>query len=480
MGARPLPPFGDSAEADPLLALVNVEAEHALLGALLVNNAAYEYVVDIVSPGDFSYGIHGRLFEAIGERVSRGERADPVVLRNAFAQDPGLSGSLNGAYLMKLAQAAVSIVNSPTYARTVADLARRRELVLAAQDTIADAADMGDPKRSAVDVVDAAEQRLYGIAELSVKGGPEMIGDISRASLRDTEAAYKAGGAIVVDTGLIDLDWIIAGMGAGDLIVLGGRPAMGKSSLAANIAFNAARNGKRPLFFSLEMTKPELSQRWLAGLSGFSTDKQRHGRLEPQEWPRLIEAQQILQALPIGIDDQARLSVAQMRQRARRFKRRFGLDLLIVDHLQLVRQGGRVENRRLEIGDVTSSLKAVAKELQVPVLLLSQLSRGVESRDNKRPSLSDLRESGDIEADADVVLFLYREEYYLQRVKLQRTPGEKQEAFAAREADLQDRIEAARGKAEIIVDKNRHGRNGVAYVAWSGERQRFDNLAKGG
>ncbi len=332
--------------------------------------------------------------------------------------------------------------------------------------------------RSAVDVVDAAEQRLYGIAEATVKGGPEMIGDIARATLRDIEAAYKAGGAIIVDTGLIELDSIISGMGAGDLIVLGGRPGMGKTALAANIAFAAARDGKKPLFFSLEMTKPELSQRWLAGLTGFSTDKQRHGKIEPQEWPRLIEAQQILQALPIGIDDQARLSVAQMRQRARRHKRRFGLDLLIVDHLQLIRQGGRVENRRLEIGDATSSLKAVAKELQVPVLLLSQLSRAVEQRDNKRPSLADLRESGDIEQDADVVLFLYREEYYLQRAKLRRTPGEKQETFAAREFDHQTALDTAQGKAEIIVDKNRHGRNGVAYVAWSGERQRFDNLAR--
>jgi replicative DNA helicase len=461
---------------DPWADLHNTEVEQALLGALLVNNAAYEHVVDIVGPGDFSHGIHGRIFEFIGERVGRGEKADPALLRKAFDNDPELG---SGKYLMRLLQGAVSVLNSPSYAKQIADLARRREIVLAAQDTIADAADFSDPRRSADDVVDGAEQRLYEIAHATAKNGAEAVGAISSGAVADIEAAYKAGGATVVDTGLSDLDHIIAGMGAGELIVLGGRPGMGKSAAASTIAFNAAHVGKQSLFFSLEMTKGELTQRWLAGLTGISTDRQRHGNLEAHEWPKLIEAQQILAGMSIAVDDQARLSVAQMRQRARRWKRRHGLDLVIVDHLQLIRQGGRVENRRLEIGDATSNLKAVAKELAIPVLLLSQLSRAVEHRDNKRPMLSDLRESGDIEQDADVAMFLFREEYYLERERLQRNARERQDAFEERLADHQAEIDKVRGLAEIDVAKNRHGRTGMARVAWSGERQRFDNLAKG-
>lgn len=468
---------------DPLAKLYAIEAEQALLGALLINNAAYEYVVDIVVAGDFASKMHGRLFEAIGNRVSQGQKADPILLKTMFDQDIALAGTLTGAYLARLVDSAVTIVNSPFYARTIADLARRRDIVLAGQDIMAAAADLGTKtvkgeEVTAADIIDGAEQRLYEIAEATVRSGPETISAVSRAALRETEDAYRAGGAVVVDTGLVDIDRVLAGMTAGDLIVIGARPGMGKTAMAGSVAFNAARLDKKVLFFSLEMTRGQLSQRWLAGLSGITTERQRHGRLEQADWPTLIEAQKIIGKLPIAIDDQPRLSVAQMRQRARRWKRRNGLDLVIVDHLQLVRQGGRVENRRLEIGDATSSLKAIAKELGVPVLLLSQLNRGVEMRDDKRPGLADLRESGDIEQDADVVMFIYREEYYLERVRVVRKTTEKPEAFAVREeAHLAD-LEAARGLAEILIAKNRHGRTGVVRVAWSGERQRFDNLVR--
>lgn len=469
---------GDSEARDLFSGLVSVQAEQALLGALLLNNSVFEYVVDIVAVADFATPLHSRLYEAIGNRITVGQKVDAVVLKAVFDQDPALAGQLTGAYLSKLVAAVITLINAPDYARTIADLARRRDLVITGQELITAAADLADTSRTAVNIVDDVEQRLYQIGAAAVNGGPEGIGLVAASALRQTEAAYKAGGATVVDTGLDDVDRIVSGMGAGDLVVLGGRPSMGKSALAGNIVFNAARQGKLSVFFSLEMTKPELAQRWLAGMTGIDTDKQRHGRLDSVDWEKILDAQAALAKLPIAIDDQPRLSVPQMRQRARRHKRRFGLDLIVVDHLQLVRQGGKTENRRLELGDASSSLKAIAKELGVPVLLLSQLSRAVEQRDDKRPGLSDLRETGDIEQDADVVLFLYRDEYYLEKVKITKMAREKGDTFATRQADHDDALRAARGLAEILIPKNRHGRTGVAKVAWSGERQRFDNLAR--
>jgi replicative DNA helicase len=254
---------------------------------------------------------------------------------------------------------------------------------------------------------------------------------------------------------------------------------MGKSCLAGSVAMSAARRGKRVAMFSLEMTGAELAGRWIAGLTGITTDCQRHGKIEPGDWQRLVHAQEELRRLAIFVDDQPRLSVAQMRQRCRRMRRRAGLDLVIIDHLQLVRQGGKQESRRLEIGDASSMIKAIAKELGVPILVLSQLSRSPEQRDDKRPILSDLRESGDIEQDADVVMFLYRDEYYLQRAEPRRRASDTADGFASKQADWTDAMSAAKGIAEIIVAKNRHGRTGVAKAYFDGERQTFTDLARG-
>lgn len=465
------------AERDPFGDLCNIEAEQALLGAILVNNQAFEHVADIVASGDFTQPVHGRMFAAIAERIATGMRADLLTMRDQFERDQALAGLGGTRYLAALIERVVTITGAPSYARTIADLARRRDVVMAAQDIIADAAAV-DGERSATTVIDDAEQRLYDIAERgSQQGAPRALSDILAGTIGDIEAAYRRGGAITVDTGLEAVDRIIAGIGAGDLIVLAGRPAMGKSACAGTIAANCARDGKHVLFFSLEMSRAELGQRWIAGDTGITTEAQRHGRLDALEWTRLIDAQTRLGKLPIMVDDQARLSVNQMRQRARRVKRRTGLDLIVIDHLQLIRQSGKQESRRLEIGDATSMLKSVAKELQVPVLLLSQLSRGVESRDDKRPTLSDLKESGDIEQDADVVMFLYREEYYLSRTAPRRRGQQTADALATEEADWRAQTEASRGLADIIVAKNRHGRTGVAKLAFDGERQRFENLA---
>lgn len=481
-------------DLDPILKLANTEAEQSLLGALLLNNAVFEHVVDIVGAGDFANGVHGRIYHAIGELASKGQLANPVTLLHHFANEEALARVGGGAYLARIAASGGIPANAPHYARTIADLARRRDLVSAAQDIILDATTLDDVNRTAADAIDAGEQRLYEIAESATQSVLESVGSIAAGVVRDAEAAYKAGGIRTVDTGIHDLDAPLSGLDAGSLILVGGRPSMGKTAFANTVAFNVARTpphkddppsaqrvpGKVVAFFSLEMTKAQLTQRWLAGLTGIETEDQRHGRVKPDDWTRLIKAQQYLNSLPIYVDDQARLSVPQMRQRARRLKRRVGrLDLIIVDHLQHVRQGGRVENRRLEIGDATGMLKAVAKELNCPVLLLSQLSRAVEQRDDKRPMLADLRESGDIEQDADVVMFLYREEYYLSRSPPRRKLGETREAFSARLIDHESQVDETRGLAEILIPKNRTGRAGVTVkVAWDAPRQRFTDLAR--
>jgi replicative DNA helicase len=460
--------------------LVNHEAEQWLLGAILVNNKAWDAVCDVVSPDDFAHRVHGSIFSAMGSIIGNGGVASPVTLYSYFADDPALKQFGGGQYIAILAASAVSVLNAPFYAQTVRDLAWRRELVLAVDEISSDARSVV-PDRDFLAVLDDAEQRLYEIAERGTRqGAPRPLSDAVQAAITEMEATYRRGGAIIVDTGLVDLDRIVTGMGGGDMHVLAGRPAMGKSAGAGTIAANCAKAGKRVLFFSLEMTRLELARRWIAGVTGISTEAQRHGRVESCDWARLIEAQKYLNGLPIQVDDQPRLSVNQMRQRARRMKRRTGLDLVIIDHLQLVRQGGKQESRRVEIGDVTSSLKAIAKELDVPVLLLSQINRGVESRDDKRPTLSDLKESGDIEQDADVVMFLYREEYYASRTEPKRKEFETSERYAERLADWQRNLDDIKCLAEIIVAKNRHGRTGVAKVAFNGERQRFENLAHQG
>ena len=469
----------NSVSTDPMAQLNNAEIEQALLGALMIENRAFEHVADIVHAEDFGNGVHGRIFDAIGKLIERGHSANPITLKTAFERDDALVSVGGAKYLGKLATSAVTISNSRSYAQQIADLARRREIVVASQDIIADAA-LVDPGRPSDVVLDEAEEKLFRIGDRGYRENAlRSLGEVLKTTVANIESAYKQGGAITIDTGLIDVDRIISGMGAGDLVVLAGRPSMGKSAAASTIAANVAKKGKKVAIFSLEMSREELAQRWLAGMTGISTDRQRHGQLEPNEWPVLAKAQGALSSLPIMVDDQPRLSVPQIRQRARRLRRRHGLDLIIVDHLQLVRQGGKQESRRVEIGDASSMLKAIAKELEVPVLLLSQLNRAVEHRDDKRPGLADLKESGDIEQDADVVMFLFREEYYVERLEPKHRQGETIEAFNSRIADWQDQLHRCRGLAEIAIAKNRHGRTGIANVVFDGERQRFENRARG-
>lgn len=463
---------------DHFSTLRNVDAEQALLGAILLNNKIFEHVADVVAAEDFSLELHARLFRSITAYLECGLHADHILLYGEYELDPALAGLGGARYLARLVEGVVTIINAPDYACQIADLARRRDLVSAANDLISDAAAV-TPERDAAAIIDEAEQRFYDLAhraQASGHKGPVGMREAVDGVVEQISDSHRNGGIMLLASGLQRLDEIIDGFGPGDLNVLAGRPAMGKSALAGTIAMNLARKGKRSLIFSLEMSRAELVQRWLAGISGISTAAMRTGQLDMEHWAALAEAQQIIRSLPIVIDDQPRLSVAQMRQRARRIRRRGGLDHIIIDHLQLVRQGGKQESRRLEIGDATSALKALAKELGVPILLLSQLNRSVETRDEKRPVLADLRESGDIEQDADVVMFLFREEYYLARGEPRHKPGEAPAVFEGRRADWEERMTRVRGLAEIDVAKNRHGRTGAARVAWLPDRQRFENL----
>jgi replicative DNA helicase len=458
-------------------ALVNHEAEQALLGAIMLDNRAYDAVSDFLGWEDFAHPLHGRIYAAAGSLVAGGQPANAITLGSYFADDEILKTNGGMGYLAKLAMSAVTVINAYWYGKTIFDLARRRDLVEVAEQAIIDAASPS-PDDAVDAVIEKVEQRLYEIAEQGQQHQSRPLAAIAHAVVSNTESAYKAGGAVTVDTGLLDVDGTIRGMSPGDLIVLAGRPSMGKSALAGTVATNAGKAGKHTIMFSLEMTAEELGQRWIAARTGITTEKLRHGDLTMTDWPLLRDAEIEIAALPITVDDQPRISVAAIRQRARRLKRRSGLDLILIDHLQLIRQGGKQESRRLEIGDATSSLKAIAKELGVPILLLSQINRKVEDRDDKRPTLADLKESGDIEQDADIVLFLYREEYYLAKAEPRKRGRETKEAYAGRLADWQDDCERFKGIAEIGVAKNRHGRTGTVKVHFDAERQRFDNLAR--
>jgi replicative DNA helicase len=465
-------------QADPLAKLYNVHAEQALLGALFFSNRSYEAVVDIVGRDDFGHALHGRIFAAIGTLIEQGIQAAPPTIKDFFAADEALAAAGGEKYLFQLAQCAVTILNARDYALTIADLALRREIILAARDMEADASECS-ADRSADMVLDDSEEWLFQIGERRrrIRAGLAPVGDSVDKVIAEIEAAYKGGGRATLGTGLTDLDNLIGGMAAGDLYIVAGRPSMGKTALAATIARELAERGKKIAFFSLEMTREQLTSRWLAGMTGISIEKQRKGEVGgSNDWTKLIESGKAVKRLPIMVDDQPRLSVAQMRQRARRLKRRHGLDLVIVDHLHLIRLGGKQESRRVEVGEAADMLKALAKELNVPVLLLAQLNRAVEGREDKRPALFDLKESGDIEAAADVVMFLYREEYYLVRAEPHCKPDEDGEEFRKRQGRWIDRVEETRGLAEVAVAKNRHGRTGNVQIRFDAVSQKFENL----
>ncbi len=467
----------------------NYEAEMALLGAILANNLVFDKVNEFLRPDHFADALHGRIYEAAGKLIERGQIANALTLKTLFDQDPALLEHGGAAYLARLAASVVSIINSEDYGRAIHDLHLRRQLIELGEEMVntAHAQDLDLP---ATGQIETAEEQLFRLSETGdIESGLRPLTDALTGAIRMAEAAVKREGHVTgVTTGLVDLDKKLGGLQPSDLVILAGRPSMGKTALATNIAFNAAQahmnspeNGGRVAFFSLEMSAEQLAMRILAERTDISSDRIRRGEISrDDDFTRLVIASQELQKLPLHIDDTPGLSVPALRTRARRLKRRHGLGLIVVDYLQLMRSpaGMRTENRVQEVSEITRGLKAIAKELDVPVLALSQLSRAVEQRDDKRPQLADLRESGSIEQDADVVMFIFREQYYHERNEPKQRDDETAEKFAARHSNWLERGDRVHNVAEVNIAKQRHGPIGTVELYFEGLVTKFGNLTR--
>ncbi len=469
----------------------NLEAEQALLGALLVNNKAYERVADFLAPQHFADPVHARIFEAIVRRIERGQLADAVTLKSDLEHD-GLLEEVGGtAYLAQLVAATVGVINAGDYGRAIHDAYLRRQLIDIGEEIVNRA--FGDPEGlDGAAQIEAAEQALFEIATEGVADRSFIPFDLALSRAIDAaERAFRSpGGVSGLATGFRDLDQKMGGLHASDLIILAGRPGMGKTAFATCLAFNAARavaeeaartGAKRApavALFSLEMSAEQLATRLLAEQARVSSDRIRRGDVRAEDFDRFVEAARRIAALPIQIDDTPALSISALRTRCRRLKRTQGLALVVVDYLQLLRPapGSRPENRVLEISQITQGLKAIAKELHVPVLALSQLSRAVENREDKRPQLADLRESGTIEQDADVVMFLYRDEYYLGAREPKLMSFDNQAKFEEAHAKWLSDMERVHNVAELILAKQRHGPTGKIELFFEAEFTRFADL----
>jgi replicative DNA helicase len=473
----------------------NTDAEQALLGAILINNSAYARVSEFLAPEHFGYAVHGRIFAAIAKLIERGQIANPVTLKNLFEQDGALTEMGGAQYLAQLVNSAVTIINTEDYGRNIHDLYQRRELITLGEDVVNDAfhQDLDDPAR---EQIERAERRLFDLATTGrLEGGFRAFETALVDAINNAEAAFKRSGRTVgVATGFGDLDTKLGGLHPSDLVILAGRPSMGKTALATNIAFNAAKaykpargpdgrtfaeDGAVIGFFSLEMSAEQLATRILAEESGVSSDRIRRGDVSHEDFDKFVRASQQLAALRLFIDDTPALTVSALRTRSRRLMRQQGLGLIIVDYLQLLRASNQVrviENRVQEVSDITRGLKALAKELNVPVLALSQLSRAVEQREDKRPMLADLRESGSIEQDADVVMFIFREEYYKSREPI-RGLDEADDKFDKRYHAWKEELERVHGVGEIIVAKQRHGPIGTIKLRFDAQTTKFEDFA---
>lgn len=468
----------------------NAEVEQALLGALLVDNRGLEKIADFLRADHFYVPAHQRIFAGITHLVDRGLVADALTLRSYFEADSDLTQVGGASYLADLATNVISIINTEDYARTLYDLYLRRALIDLGSDVVNESYAL-HTDQTAEDAIEAAEQRLYKLAESgNAKGGFITLRDSVIAAVKNAEKAYQNKGRVTgVTTGLTDMDKQLGGLHPSDLVILAGRPSMGKTALATSIAFNAAkayaesggREGAQVGFFSLEMSADQLAGRILADQAGVSGDALRKGEVKQDEFRRFIEASHLMSQIPLFIDDTPALSISAIRTRARRLKSQHGLGLLVVDYLQLLRGTGSKQsetNRVLEVSEITRGLKAIAKEFSIPVLALSQLSRAVEAREDKRPQLSDLRESGSIEQDSDVVMFIYRHEYYLSREEPQQKPGEDTVKFNDRYAQWQDILAKSANVAESIVAKQRHGPIGTVRMFFDPHLTRFRDLER--
>jgi replicative DNA helicase len=466
----------------------NIEAEQALLGAILVNNEAFYRVSDFLKPDHFFEPIHAKIFDLVASLIRAGKVASPITIKTFLPPDLEVGGGLNASqYLARLAAEATTVINAEDYGRTIFDLATRRSLIIIGESMVNVAYD-APVDVSPSDQIEDAERQLYEVAETGrYDGGFLQFKSALVSAIEMAANAYQRDGNLSgLSTGLHDVDRMLGGLQRSDLVILAGRPAMGKSSLATNIAYNIAKawrgevradgrtesvNGGVVGLFSLEMSGSQLANRIIAEQANIPSHRILRGEIDPSEFDKIAQVAREMEQLPLFIDETGGLSIAQLTARARRLKRQRGLDLLVIDYIQLMTgsskkaQQGRVQ----EVTEITTGLKALAKELNVPILALSQLSRQVESRDDKRPQLADLRESGSIEQDADVVLFVYREEYYLKNKEPR--PGTEEHFKWQAEMDM------AMGKAELIIGKQRHGPTGTVQLHFEANVTRFSDLA---
>ena len=457
----------------------NIEAEQALIGSVLVNNDIIDEISSIISSSTFYDPAHTKIYEVIETLNNKGMIANPITLKNFFEKDNMLDEVGGTEYLVKLTRFSSSTKQAVDYAKIIHEMFLRRELVLISDKLSTDTLNANEQEQNAEDIIESAEKSLFDLAERGsfsqsyIKFNQAIDQTIQMATM----AMQSDQGIVGIPTGLTDLDEKLGGLHKSDLIILAGRPSMGKTALATNIAYNASqhilkRQEKSSVaFFSLEMSSEQLSTRILSEQAKIRSDDIRRGKVNEEEINRYIETSRNIYNLPLFIDETPAITIATLSNRARRMKRLFGLSLIVVDYIQLMRSSSNKNDGRVqEISEITQGLKALAKELSVPVLALSQLSRAVEQRDDKQPQLADLRESGSIEQDADVVMFVYREAYYLER---------KQPKLGSIEhAEWQSKMNDVNGLADIILGKQRHGPTGVVKVEFEGIYTKFKDLGK--
>ncbi|MEL0177470.1 MAG: replicative DNA helicase [Pelagibacteraceae bacterium] len=451
----------------------NIEAEQTILGSLLVNNEIFDEISDKIDDNYFYDPIHKKIYKTISNLISKGLLANPVTIKNFFNSNEELLEIGGVDYLLKLTNVSTTKNQIKYYSELLSDLYIRRQLINISEETLEDSKNK-NLEISGTNILENTERKLFEIAE---RGEFQRSFITFKDALKETidmaTAAYKNDQGIVgVPSGLSDLDDRLGGLHKQDLIIIAGRPSMGKTALATNIDFNAAQNINKQdykssvAFFSLEMSSEQLSTRILAEQSRIKSNDIRRGKINQEDFEKFIEASKNLENLPLHIDDTPAITISALSNRARRLKRKQGLDLIVIDYIQLMKSSGyRNEGRVLEIAEITQGLKALAKELDVPVLALSQLSRQVEQREDKKPQLADLRESGSIEQDADVVMFVFREQYYLEK--------QEPKLGTAEHVEWQEKMNQVHNQAEIIIGKQRHGPTGLIKLEFESAFTKF-------
>ena len=454
----------------------NFEAEQSLLGAILVNNKAFDKVSEFLKPEHFADPAHGIIYQTISSLISRGQQASVVILSHYLEKEHFLVEIGGTEYLAQLAGSVVSIINAGDYGRLIFDLHLRRELIALGTDVVNTSSEP-NTELTACEIAHSFESQLFSLTETSdSRSKSRSFSDVVSSMMSESERARENGAGIIgLSTGLRELDGVMGGLAPGNLIVLGGRPAMGKSALLCSMGRYIAETQCPVGIFSLEMRGEEIAQRMTADIASIPYAAIRNGRMDAFDWDKLQKARKSASECRLHVDDYPGATMDQIRVRARRMVRRNGIGIVIIDHVHLIQQ--KAERRLDELTKISRSLKEMARELDVPVLALCQLSRSVESRDDKRPVMSDLRESGSLEQDADIVSFIYRHHYYLERDEPIRGERETVDKFTESLADWSAQCQSEKHKAQVLIQKNRHGQTGVVNLSCRLAFSRFTNMA---